>query len=250
MKGVILAGGLGTRLSPLTRLTNKHLLPVYDKPMIYYPIYTLVEAGIREILVVTGGQSAGDFLRLLGDGKEFGLSKLHYTYQRHEGGIADAIRYAAPFVEREQMVVILGDNILGGSIRRSVEAFRRQKQGARILLKEVPDPQNYGVPFMKDGRIQKIVEKPKRPPHRLAVIGVYMYDASVFQFIETLRPSKRHELEVTDLNNAYIKKGQLQYDVFEGWWADAGASIDGLFEVNRLVAEQRRRGSPPTPIPP
>ncbi len=241
MKGVILAGGLGTRLAPLTRIINKHLLPIYDQPMIYYPIQTLVEAGVDEVLVVTGGPGAGDFLRLLGDGKEFGLSKLHYTYQRNEGGIADALRYAAPFVEKEKCIVILGDNILRGSIRPSVEAFKRQKGGARILLKEVPDPENYGVPVIRGDRILKIIEKPKRPTSSLAVIGVYMYDPTVFRLIETLKPSKRGELEVTDLNNAYLRRGQLHYDVFEGWWADAGASIHGLYEVNRRVAEERHR---------
>lgn len=245
MKGVILAGGLGTRLSPLTRITNKHLLPLYDKPMIYYPIHTLVEAGITEILIVTGGQGAGDFLRLLGDGKEFGLTKLHYTYQRTEGGIADALRYAAPFVEQEKCLVILGDNILRGSIKPFVDKFRQQKRGARILLKEVPDPEQYGVPTIRKGKIQKIVEKPKQPDCALAVIGVYMYDPTVFKLIETLKPSKRGELEVTDLNNAYLRKGQLYHDVFDGWWADAGASIDGLYQVNRRIAEERhqqRRG--------
>jgi glucose-1-phosphate thymidylyltransferase len=236
MKGVILAGGLGTRLHPLTKITNKHLLPVYNQPMIYYPINTLVQAGIREIVLVTGGHFAGHFLNLLGNGKEFGLDVINYAYQVGEGGIADALRLAHVFTKDEPMVVILGDNILEDDITPYVENFSRQ-QGAKILLKEVPDPQRFGVVEIKDGKIVGIDEKPKKPKSNLAVIGVYMYDAHVFDIIKTLRPSDRGELEITDVNNAYLREGKLAYDIIQGAWTDAG-TFSSLYRASRLVAEK------------
>lgn len=240
MKGIILAGGLGTRLYPLTRITNKHLLPVYNKPMIYYPIETLVEAGITDILIVTGGNNAGDFLRLLGNGVEFGLKHINYTHQKGEGGIADALKLAEHFAGEDRVIVFLGDNIIGGSIKKFINNFKIQKRGARILLKEVPDPKNYGVPEIKNKKIIKIIEKPKKPESKYAVIGIYMYDNTVFDIIKNLKPSKRGEFEITDVNNAYIKKGLMEYDILEGFWADAGASIDALFNTNKIVATEFR----------
>lgn len=237
MKGVVLAGGSGTRLHPLTRITNKHLLPIYDKPMIYYPIQTLVNAGITDILLVTGGNNAGDFLRLLGNGREFGLKHLNYTYQEKAGGIAEALGLAEHFVDGNKVVVILGDNIIQGNILKAVQSFEEQEKGAKVLLKEVPDPENYGVPILEGDRILRIDEKPARPVTNFAVIGIYMYDATVFDVIHTLKPSRRGELEITDVNNAYIEAGTMSYDVLEGWWADAGASIDGYLHSNNLVAQ-------------
>lgn len=237
MKGVVLAGGLGTRLSPLTRVTNKHLLPVYDKPMIFYPIQTLVNAGISEIMVVTGGGNAGDFLRLLGNGKDFGLKHLNYTYQEGEGGIADALRLTEFWADQGSVCVVLGDNIIQGNIRGAVEAFQAQGGGARILLKEVPDPQRFGVPvFDSAGNITAVVEKPKDPGSKYAVTGIYLYDARVYDIIRTLKPSERGELEITDVNNAYLKSGDLRYDILEGWWTDAG-TFESLLRASRLVAE-------------
>ena len=237
MKGVVLAGGLGTRLHPLTKVTNKHLLPVYDKPMIYYPIECLVGAGIDDILLVTGGSSAGDFLRLLGNGAEFGLKHLNYTYQEGEGGIADALGLARHFADGEKLVVVLGDNIIEGNIRDAVERFRAQSEGARILLKEVPDPQRFGVPELDGDRIVAIEEKPANPKSSYAVIGIYMYDARVFNIIDSLEPSARDELEITDVNNDYIRAGTMQYDVLEGWWGDAGECFESLLRTSNLVAE-------------
>jgi glucose-1-phosphate thymidylyltransferase len=236
MKGVILAGGLGSRLSPLTKITNKHLLPIYDRPMIHYPLKTLSDAGIRDILIVTGGNHAGEFLRLLGNGREYGLNEIAYAYQEGEGGIADALSLARPFVKADRVVVMLGDNVIEGDIRRPVAAFAEQREGARILLKKVPDPQRFGVPVFKDGRITAIEEKPKAPPSEYAVIGIYMYDAAVFEIISTLKPSDRNELEITDVNNAYIRKGTMQHDIIEGWWTDAG-TFESLFRANQLVRE-------------
>ncbi len=236
MRGVILAGGLGTRLRPLTTITNKHLLPIYDRPMIYYPVQTLVNAGIRDILLVTGGGNSGDFLRLLGNGKAFGLEHLNYTYQEGEGGIADALRLARYFSGGEKVVVVLGDNVIEGNIRAAVAAFRRQPRGARILLKEVPDPQRFGVPVFEGDRVVAIEEKPARPRSPFAVTGIYMYDPDVFTIIETLKPSARGELEITDVNNAYIARGTLEYDTLEGWWTDAG-TFDSLLRANNLVKE-------------
>ncbi len=239
MKGVVLAGGTGSRLYPLTKITNKHLLPVFDRPMIYYPIQNLVEAGIDDIMIVTGGESAGDFLRLLGNGSQFGLKDLNYTYQEKAGGIADALALAEHFVGEDKMVVFLGDNIIEGSIREAVEEFQRQKSGAKILLKEVENPQSYGVPEIVGNRIVRIEEKPQHPKSPFAVIGIYMYDSKVFDIIRTLAPSARGELEITDVNNAYIEAGEMTYEILEGWWADAGESIEALLKANNLVAQKR-----------
>ncbi len=236
MKGVILAGGLGTRLYPLTKVTNKHLLPVYDKPMIFYPIQSLINAGIDDILIVTGGNNAGDFLKLLGNGKEFGLRHINYTYQEGEGGIAEALGLAEFFASGEKICVILGDNIIEKNIRRAVEDYRRQKEGAKILLKEVPDPERFGVAELDGDRISRIEEKPKRPRSRYAVIGIYLFDQEVFNFIRTLKPSGRGELEITDVNNRYIEKGLMTWDILEGWWTDAG-TFESLLRANQLVAE-------------
>ncbi|MBM4124993.1 MAG: spore coat protein [Nitrospira sp.] len=236
MKGVVLAGGLGTRLHPLTKVTNKHLLPVYDRPMIYYPIQALVNAGIREILLVTGGNSAGDFLKLLGNGKEFGLQHLDYTYQEGEGGIADALRLAEHFADHEPVCVVLGDNIIERNILHAAQSFREQKTGAKILLKEVKDPQRFGVPVLDGNKVVRIEEKPQHPRSSYAVTGIYFYDARVFEIIKTLKPSGRGELEITDVNNAYIEGGQLTWDILEGWWTDAG-TIESLFLANQLVAK-------------
>jgi glucose-1-phosphate thymidylyltransferase len=235
MKGVILAGGLGTRLYPLTKVTNKHLLPVYDKPMIYYPIQTLVNAGIDDILIVTGGNNAGDFLRLLGNGVEFGLRHINYTYQAGEGGIAEALRLAEFFASGEKICVVLGDNIIERNILKAVENFRRQKEGAKILLKEVPDPERFGVPELNGNRIIRVQEKPKSPRSNYAVIGIYFFDLEVFNIIKTLKPSDRGELEITDVNNRYIEKSQMTWDILEGWWTDAG-TFESLLHANQLVA--------------
>ena len=239
IKGIILAGGLGSRLRPLTKITNKHLLPIYDKPMIYYPLETLVKAGIKDIMIVTGGNSAGDFLRLLGNGKEFGLKDIYYTYQEGEGGIADALKLCEHFAEGQRIVVILGDNIIQGSIAPYVEKFRLQQSGARLLLKDVPDPQRFGVPELRDGRIINIVEKPAKAMSNYAVTGIYMYDERVFDFARNLKPSQRGELEITDVNNAYIKSGDLMYDVLDGWWTDAG-QFESLHLASTLIASERQ----------
>lgn len=236
MKGVVLAGGLGTRLLPLTKVTNKHLLPVYDRPMIYYPIQTLVNAGINEIMLVTGGNNAGDFLRLLGNGKQFGLRHLNYTYQEGEGGIADALRLAEHFADRNPICVVLGDNIIERNILKAAEAFRAQRTGAKILLKEVKDPQRFGVPALYGDKVIRIDEKPKQPASPYAVTGIYFYDAQVFEIIKTLKPSGRGELEITDVNNAYIRQNELTWDKLEGWWTDAG-TIESLFLANQFVAQ-------------
>jgi glucose-1-phosphate thymidylyltransferase len=236
MKGVILAGGLGTRLYPLTKVTNKHLLPVYDKPMIYYPIQTLINAGIDDILIVTGGNNAGDFLKLLGNGKEFGLKHINYTYQEGEGGIAEALGLAEFFASGEKICVVLGDNLIEKNIRKAVEKFRRQKDGAKILLKEVPDPQRFGVAELQGDRIVRIEEKPEKPKSQYAVIGIYLFDQEVFNFIKTLKPSDRGELEITDVNNRYIEKGLMTWDILEGWWTDAG-TFESLLRANQLVAQ-------------
>jgi glucose-1-phosphate thymidylyltransferase len=237
MKGIVLAGGLGTRLQPLTKITNKHLLPVYNRPMIYYPIQTLVDAGISEILIVTGGKNAGDFLELLGNGREFGLRHLDYTYQEGEGGIAAALSLAEYFVEDDPVCVILGDNIYEKSVRPSAEEFIQRGRGARIHLKKVENPQRFGVPIIDGDRIVKIEEKPKAPKSDYAVTGLYMYDRTVFDIIKTLKPSGRGELEITDVNNAYIDHGEMTYSVVDGWWSDAG-TFDSLLRTNILVASQ------------
>lgn len=237
MKGVILAGGLGTRLYPLTKITNKHLLPVYDKPMIYYPLQTLVNAGIKDIIIVTGGNNAGDFLRLLGNGSEFGLKHLNYTYQKGEGGIAEALGLAEYFADNEKIVVILGDNIVEENISPYVEEFKNQPDGAKVLLKEVPEPNRFGVPVFENGKIIHIEEKPKIPPSPYAVTGIYMYDHTVFDIIRTLKPSSRGELEITDVNNTYIRRGNLTYNILKGFWTDAG-TFESLFRASELVREK------------
>ena len=240
MKGIVLAGGLGTRLHPLTRITNKHLLPVYNKPMIYYPVEMLVKAGVKDIMVVTGGNNSGDFLRLLGNGRAFGLKRLHYAYQEGEGGIADALKLAGDFVGSDKMVVVLGDNIVERGIKRTVSAFKKQKDGARILLTKVKNPGEYGIAEVKKGRVIKIVEKPKKPKSSYAVAGIYFYPNDVFKIIKKLKPSKRGELEITDVNNAYIKKSAMKYDILKGWWMDAGESVDALLEANVFVKKRMR----------
>jgi glucose-1-phosphate thymidylyltransferase len=236
MKGIVLAGGLGTRLYPLTKITNKHLLPIYNKPMIYYPIEAMVGAGIRDILIVTGGKYAGDFLQLLGNGKEFGLNHLNYAYQEGEGGIAAALSLAEFFADRNPICVILGDNIVEHSIAPYVQNFHKQESGARILLKEVSDPQRFGVPEIREGKITRIDEKPSAPASQYAVTGIYMYDASVFEIIKTLKPSRRGELEITDENNAYIEQGKMHYDILNGWWTDAG-TFESLLRAATLVCQ-------------
>lgn len=238
MKGVVLAGGTGSRLSPLTKITNKHLLPIYDKPMIYYPIQMLVDAGIRDILLVTGGKNAGDFLRLLANGKQFGLSHINYTYQEGEGGIADALGLAEHFADGDRICVVLGDNIIEGSIRQAVNDFEQQQCGAKILLKEVADAGRFGVAEIAGGRIVGIEEKPKNPKSNYAVTGIYMYDSTVFGKIATLVPSARGELEITDVNNAYIREGAMTFAYLEGWWTDAG-TFDSLLRAGNLVAQSR-----------
>jgi glucose-1-phosphate thymidylyltransferase len=235
MKGIVLAGGTGSRLFPLTKITNKHLLPIFDKPMIYFPIQTLVEAGIKDILLVTGGRNSGDFLRLLANGKEFGLAHLNYTYQEGEGGIADALALAEHFADGEKICVILGDNIIEGSIREAVDAFEKQERGARILLKQVQDAERFGVAEMVGDRIVGIEEKPAQPKSNHAVIGIYMYDGTVFDKVKTLVPSGRGELEITDVNNAYIREGTMSFSHLEGWWTDAG-TFESLLRAANLVA--------------
>ncbi len=238
MKGVVLAGGTGSRLYPLTKITNTHLLPIYDKPMIYYPIQTLVDAGIREILVVTGGKTAGDFLRLLANGKEFGLNQINYAYQEGEGGIAEALNLAEHFAEGDRICVILGDNIIEGSIRNAVDDFARQPAGAKILLKEVPDANRFGVAELRGDHIVGIEEKPAHPKSNYAVTGIYMYDRTVFEKIRTLVPSARGELEITDVNNAYIAEGHLTFAFLDGWWSDAG-TFESLLRAANFVRESR-----------
>jgi glucose-1-phosphate thymidylyltransferase len=249
MKGVVLAGGKGTRLYPLTRVTNKHLLPVFERPMIYYPIQTLVDAGIRDVIVVTGGHNSGDFLRLLSNGKDFDLHRIHYTYQEGEGGIADALRLAEPFVEGEKICVILGDNIIENNILASANAFEKQAAGAHILLKEVPDPQRFGCPELSAGRILNIEEKPRNPKSNYAVTGIYFYDATVFEKIGRTKLSLRNELEITDVNNMYLEEGSLTHSILDGWWTDAG-TFESLLRATNLVAETGAnkipgRGAPP-----
>jgi glucose-1-phosphate thymidylyltransferase len=236
MKGVILAGGIGSRLYPLTRVTNKHLLPVYNRPMIFYPIQALVNADIRDILLVTGGQDAGDFLRLLGNGKDFGLKHISYTYQEGEGGITDALRLAEHFADGQPITVMLGDNIIETNFLSASEKFRKQPRGAHVILKQVPDPQRFGVPVFDGDRIIRIEEKPTEPKSPYAVTGIYMFDATVFDRIRTLKPSARNELEISDLNNLYIQDGALTFSVLEGWWTDAG-TFESLRRATNLVAK-------------
>jgi len=228
----------------LTKITNKHLLPIYDKPMIYYPLQALVDAGIKDILIVTGGKNAGDFLRLLANGKNFGLQHIGYTYQEGEGGIADALALAEQFAEGDRVCVVLGDNIIEGGIRDAVEEFRRQASGARVLLKKVADPERFGVAEIDGNRILHIEEKPARPKSDFAVTGIYMYDATVFKKIKTLVPSRRGELEITDVNNAYISEGTMAFSFLEGWWTDAG-TFESLLRAGNLVAQSRRPEAAP-----
>ncbi|MGH7803626.1 MAG: sugar phosphate nucleotidyltransferase, partial [Candidatus Binatia bacterium] len=235
MKGVILAGGLGTRLHPLTRVTNKHLLPVYDKPMIFYPLQALINAGIEEILIVTGGNHAGEFLRLLADGRELGLKNLNYTYQQGEGGIAAALSLAEHFADGGKICVVLGDNIIERNIQRAADRFRRQASGAKLLLKKVPDPERFGVPQLRGEKVVKIIEKPKKPPSRFAVTGIYFYDGTVFDRVRRVKPSKRGELEITDVNNLFIESDEMTYEILRGWWTDAG-TFESLHRASQLVA--------------
>jgi len=243
MKGIVLAGGTGSRLFPLTKITNKHLLPIYDRPMIYFPIQTLVDAGIRDILIVTGGRNSGDFLRLLANGKQWGLNHINYTYQEGEGGIADALNLAEHFADGQQICVVLGDNIIEGSIRDAADRFRKQPSGAHILLKEVQDAERFGVAEVSGDRIVGIEEKPSKPKSNLAVTGIYMYDATVFDKIKTLVPSGRGELEITDVNNAYIREGNMTFSYLDGWWTDAG-TFESLLRAANLVAQSATREEP------
>ena len=240
MKGVVLAGGTGSRLFPLTKVTNKHLMPIYDKPMIYYPIQTLVGAGIDEIMVVTGGRNSGDFLRLLGNGKDFGLKHLNYAYQDGEGGIADALSLAEHFADGDKICVILGDNIIEKDIRAAADAFRKQERGAKILLKEVTDAERFGVAEMRGDKIVGIEEKPVRPKSNFAVTGIYMYDGTVFDKVNQLIPSDRNELEITDVNNFYIREGTMTFDYLDGWWTDAG-TFESLLRAANLVANTQHK---------
>jgi glucose-1-phosphate thymidylyltransferase len=244
MKGIVLAGGTGSRLFPLTKITNKHLLPIYDKPMIYYPIQTLVDAGIRDLLVVTGGRNSGDFLRLLANGKEFGLKHINYTYQEGEGGIAEALSLAEHFADKKKICVILGDNVIEGSIAQAVRDFERQERGAKILLKEVDDAERFGVAEIQGDRIVGIEEKPPHPKSNYAVTGIYMFDETVFDKTRTLKPSARGELEITDVNNAYIREGTMTFDFLEGWWTDAG-TFESLLRAANLVHDTRQRQPEP-----
>lgn len=237
MKGIVLAGGTGSRLFPLTKITNKHLLPIYDKPMVYYPIQTLVDAGITDIMLVTGGRNSGDFLRLLGNGKEFGLKHLNYAYQEGEGGIAEALALAEHFADNNKICVILGDNLIEGNIRRAVDEFRVQERGARIFLKEVADAQRFGVAELSGNRIVGIEEKPQHPKSNYAVTGIYLYDSTVFDKCRELKPSGRGELEITDVNNAYIREGTMTFSILEGWWTDAG-TFNSLLRATNLVAQR------------
>jgi glucose-1-phosphate thymidylyltransferase len=251
VRGVILAGGTGTRLHPLTRITNKHLLPIYDRPMVTYAIEALVGAGVTELMLVTGGTHAGEFLRLLGNGHEYGIDRLLYAYQERPGGIAEALGLAERFVDGERVVVMLADNVVEGSIRAAVEHFEVQDAGARILLSPVEDAahlRHLGVPDLDaTGRVVRIVEKPSDPPSRFAVTGIYFYDASVFEIIPDLVPSGRGELEITDVNNWFVSEAKMEYDVLEGFWGDAGESINAYYEVNDFVrANGANKPCPPT----
>lgn len=240
MKGIILAGGTGTRLLPLTRITNKHLLPIYNKPMIYYPLETLVSAGVREILIVTGGNNPGDFLKLLRNGKEFGLKEMHYAYQEGSGGIAEALGLAEDFADGGKIAVILGDNIFEDNIEQYVEDFRNQERGAKIFLKKVSDPERFGVADVKDNRVINIEEKPKKPESNLVVTGLYFYDSQVFDVIKSLKPSERGELEITDVNNFYINQGSATYEILKGFWSDAG-TFESLFHSAEFIKKEKNK---------
>jgi glucose-1-phosphate thymidylyltransferase len=241
VKGVILAGGTGTRLHPLTRITNKHLLPIYDRPMISYAIEALVRSGINEVMLVTGGTHAGEFLRLLGNGHEYGLDRLQYSYQDRPGGIAEALGLAELFCGSDSVLVMLADNIVEHSFGETVERFKAQGGGGRILLTQPEDSahlRHLGVPELDEtGRIVRIIEKPEDPPSRYAVTGIYLYDPQVWKVVSTLEPSGRGELEITDVNNWYVNAGAMQYDVLDGFWGDAGESIDAYYQVNDFVRQ-------------
>ncbi len=243
IKGIVLAGGLGRRLGSLTKITNKHLLPVWDRPMVYYPLQALVEAGIEEIVLVVGGRHAGEFIRLLGDGKFLGIKRLVYAYQEGQGGIADALGRARDFCAGQRVCVVLGDNLFERSLRPYVAKFSRQASGARLLLKKVPDPGRFGVPELSGGRIVRIIEKPRKPASPYAVTGIYFYDSNVFDIIDSLSPSKRGELEIADVSNDYIKRNELEYDILPGWWTDAG-TIPSLHRAGELAARtwKKQRG--------
>ena len=246
MKGVILAGGTGSRLFPITKVTNKHLLPVYNKPMIYYPLECLAKAGIEEVMLVTGGNNAGEFIRLLGNGREFGFKNLNYTYQEGAGGIAQALGLAEHFADGDSICLVLGDNIVEYSLREAVRRFRHQGQGAKILLSQVENPKAYGVAEMEGERVVRIVEKPANPKSNWAVIGIYFYDGKVFDIVKTLKPSARNELEITDVNNAYIDRGEMTADKLDGWWADAGENIDFYLKACNTVAQSgANKDAPP-----
>ena len=236
MKGVVLAGGLGTRLFPLTKITNKHLLPVYNKPMVMYPVECLVNAGIKDILIVTGGNNPGDFLKLLGNGKEYGVENINYAYQEGEGGIADALSLAENHAASGPICVVLGDNIIEKNIISAVKDYTKQESGAKILLKKVDDPERFGVPVIDGDKIVTIEEKPEKPASHFAVTGIYMYDSQVFDFIKKLSPSQRGELEITDVNNLYIEQGVMTWSELDGWWTDAG-TIESLMRASSLVAK-------------
>jgi len=240
MKGIILAGGKGTRLLPCTRVTNKHLLPVYDKPMIYYPLKTLINGGIKEILIVSGAGHAGDFLELLGDGHKFGV-RLSYSVQEEAGGIAQALGIAEDFADEGKVAVILGDNIYEDDIKQYVDDFKNQEKGAKLFLKKVSDPERFGVAEVQDGKIVSIEEKPKEPKSDLAVTGLYMYDNQVFDVVKTLKPSGRGELEITDVNNFYVNQGSATYETLNGFWSDAG-KFESLFQSAKFIREKGLRG--------
>jgi glucose-1-phosphate thymidylyltransferase len=243
VKGVILAGGTGSRLAPLTRITNKHLLPLYDRPMVTYAVEALVAAGMNEVMLVTGGTHAGEFFRLLGNGQEYGIKQLSYAYQDKPGGIADALALAERFVGGERCCVLLADNVFEQPLAPIVERFAAQERGARIVLSEVEDVEHLrhlGVAALDGDRIVRIVEKPAEPASRYAVTGAYFYDAQVWEVLPTLEPSARGELEVTDLNNWYVERGQMEADVLGGFWGDAGESIDAYYAVNEFVQSRQR----------
>ena len=247
LKGVVLVGGTGSRLYPITTVTNKHLLPVYDRPMVYYPLQALINAGVKEAMLVTGGNNAGDFLRLLGDGRKFGFSRLHYAYQEQAGGIAQALGLAETFAGGDDILVILGDNIIESNVRQAAAEFAAQETGAKLILTEVPNPSAYGVAELKDGRITGIEEKPENPKSNLAVIGIYFYSSDVFEVIKTLEPSGRGELEITDVNNHFIRAGTATHSVLDGYWADCGESIDSYLEAVNLVARKGANDRAPCP---
>ena len=237
MKGIILAGGTGSRMFPCTKVSNKHLLPIYNKPMIYYPLETFVNAGIKDVLIVTGGNSPGDFLKLLGNGKKLGLKELHYTYQEGSGGIAEALGLAEDFADNGKVVVILGDNIFEDDFTKAVKDFEDQKWGAKLFLKKVTDPERFGVADIKGKNIIGIEEKPKEPKSQYAVTGLYMYDGQVFDVIKTLKPSQRGELEITDVNNFYINQEIATFEMVKGFWSDAGTFVS-LLRASNLVAKK------------